>query len=118
MYLDLLKNEIGNLKDQIQSYEKFSSHFTQATKLRIEAFQDNCEFLTEPKKNPKNVDLTTTLEIGSDDAFTNIIHTEDTSLEQLSYTFTSTGTFYWRVVANDEAGNNGSYSAVHEITIQ
>ena len=65
-----------------------------------------------------NSPLTTTLEIGSDDAFTNIIHTEDTSLEQLSYTFTSTGTFYWRVVANDEAGNNGSYSAVHEITIQ
>ncbi len=65
-----------------------------------------------------NSPITTTIEIASDAAFTNIIHTEETSLVELSYTFTTIGTYFWRVIAKDEAGNIGNYSSTQEITVE
>ncbi|WP_396591864.1 hypothetical protein [Allomuricauda sp. R78024] len=58
-----------------------------------------------------------TIEIASDQSFNTIILSNTGTSEQFSTTFTSAGTFYWRVYGEDEAGNKGDESAPRSFTI-
>jgi hypothetical protein len=58
-----------------------------------------------------------TLQIATSQNFTNIVHTATTSTTTLPYTFTSAGTYYWRVKASDALGNQGAYNNSYKIQI-
>lgn len=50
--------------------------------------------------------ITYTVEFSTDAAFSTIYASTFSSTTSASYTFTELGTFYWRIIANDEAGNS------------
>jgi len=58
-----------------------------------------------------------TIEISSDENFTTIILTDTNSNDRFLNTFSTSGTFYWRVRGEDEAGNVGDYSSSGTFTI-
>ncbi|PCH68427.1 MAG: hypothetical protein COC06_09515 [Bacteroidales bacterium] len=49
--------------------------------------------------------------------FTSIEKEEELKAKTVSYTFSSTGTYYWRVKAVDKAGNESYYSSANSLTI-
>ncbi|MDO5968998.1 hypothetical protein Q4Q35_04185 [Flavivirga aquimarina] len=62
--------------------------------------------------------ITNTIEIASDVNFNSIIHSANTENNTVQYTFTSTGTYYWRIKAIDAAGNESDYSIVRSIIVE
>ena len=63
-------------------------------------------------------EITSVVEIASDDNFANILLTEsDNTANTFSYTPTSTGSYYWRVIGTDAASNEGEYSDTGVFTV-
>lgn len=62
-------------------------------------------------------DVSFTLQIYSDQDLTSLVEEKETSLKNYDYTFSETGTYYWRVMASDEAGNESAYSSSYSFTI-
>ncbi len=62
--------------------------------------------------------ITSVIEFATTNNFNTLFDSIETSNNQLNYTFTTTGIFYWRVKAYDSAGNTGIYSTVRQITIE
>lgn len=62
--------------------------------------------------------ITNVLEISTTSNFASLFDVVEITENQTSYNFTSTGIYYWRVNAKDEAGNIGLFSEVREITIE
>lgn len=50
------------------------------------------------------------IEIASDENFNTIVATDTNANDEFTFTFTSVGTYYWRVGGTDEAGNVGDQS--------
>nr|WP_321234623.1 hypothetical protein [uncultured Psychroserpens sp.] len=61
---------------------------------------------------------TNTLEISTDINFGTLLLSEDLENNSYQYTFSDLGTYYWRVIIFDAAGNIGDYSAVRSFTIE
>jgi len=63
--------------------------------------------------------VTTTIEISSDINFLNtIVYQNNITTDSLEHTFSTAGDYWWRVLANDEAGNQSvSYLETRKITI-
>lgn len=59
-----------------------------------------------------------TIQIATDQSFSNIVQSDNMSITSYQYTFNSTGDYYWRVKATDMAGNQGSYSSYFKVTVQ
>ncbi|MFP9100750.1 hypothetical protein ACLI09_17000 [Flavobacterium sp. RHBU_24] len=62
--------------------------------------------------------VTYSLQIATDTGFNNIIETANVSTTSYNYTFSNTGTYYWRVRANDQAGNQGAYGSYYKLILQ
>lgn len=62
--------------------------------------------------------ITNVLEIATVNNFNTLFASVETENNQLDYTFTTIGSFYWRVKAYDSAGNVGLYSTVRQIIIE
>lgn len=62
--------------------------------------------------------ITNVLEIATANDFNTLFASVETDNNQLDYTFTTIGSFYWRVKAYDSAGNVGIYSIARQITIE
>ena len=62
--------------------------------------------------------ITNTMEIASDVDFNSVIETFNTANNTHQFTFDSIGTYYWRVKANDAAGNASDNSIVRSIVIE
>ncbi|TRW27534.1 hypothetical protein FMM05_02525 [Flavobacterium zepuense] len=62
--------------------------------------------------------ITFNIQIATDQAFNNIIQSQNISVNNYDYTFTAPGNYYWRVRSTDEAANVGSYSSAFKIEIQ
>jgi len=58
------------------------------------------------------------LEIATDQGFSSIIETATVSISSYQYTFSTSGTYYWRIRAFDTAGNVGAYSTASKIILQ
>ncbi|WP_422349847.1 hypothetical protein [Flagellimonas sp.] len=69
------------------------------------------EFRWDASSDAEGDGITYRIEVSSDDGFSNIIHTD--FLEDTSRTFTleKGRTFYWRVLAEDDAQNQSGFSA-------
>jgi hypothetical protein len=66
-----------------------------------------------------NSPVTSTFEISSDISFTDFSAIPDIDTDSLSYTFPTTGNFWWRVKLVDGVGNQSSfYSTARTITIE
>ena len=61
--------------------------------------------------------ITGTLEISPDENFANIVLTDTNANGQYTNTFSTAGTFYWRVRGEDEAGNIGDYNSTGNFII-
>lgn len=59
-----------------------------------------------------------TIQIATDQGFSNVIQSDTIAVTSYQYTFSSVGTYYWRIRATDLAGNQGSYSSYFQITVQ
>jgi len=57
------------------------------------------------------------IQISDQTDFSSIIQEEEVDNKQLDYTFDKNGTYYWRVMAKDKAGNESSYSQSFSLTI-
>ncbi|MCH2224896.1 MAG: hypothetical protein MK066_09020 [Crocinitomicaceae bacterium] len=62
--------------------------------------------------------ITSTLEVSTDPAFGNIVNGGTVIGSTLDIDLTTIGTYYWRVINNDDAANQSNYSNVHTLTIQ
>ncbi|PXX95185.1 hypothetical protein DF185_22670 [Marinifilum breve] len=62
-------------------------------------------------------DVSFVLQIFSDKDLKTLVAEKSTSLKTYDYTFTETGTYYWRVKAMDEAGNESEYSSSFSFSI-
>lgn len=62
--------------------------------------------------------ITNTIEISSDINFSALINTSNTVNNSYQYTFSSSGSYYWRVKSSDAASNVSDFSNVRSITIQ
>ena len=59
------------------------------------------------------------IEVSMDINFsTQVFSEEDLETNSYQYTFSDTGTYYWKVRISDDAGNVGDYSAVSSFTIE
>ncbi|MAY21695.1 MAG: hypothetical protein CMC74_02845 [Flavobacteriaceae bacterium] len=58
-----------------------------------------------------NSTITSYYEIASDESFTNVIESGNSVATNFDYTFSSIGTYYWRVRGEDDAGNIGAYNS-------
>lgn len=67
---------------------------------------------------PVNAPLKYNIQIASDSGFTDILQTADLTTTSYSYSFSSTGTYYWRVKALDTANNEGNYNSSFKVTVQ
>ena len=65
-----------------------------------------------------NSTITNMIEITNDTNFNNIMHSATTGNNTYQFTFSNSGTYYWRVKAKDKAGNESDYSVVRSITVQ
>jgi len=54
--------------------------------------------------------ITSVYEIASDDSFITIIESGSSIITNFNFTFDTSGTYYWRVRGEDEAGNVGTYN--------
>lgn len=62
--------------------------------------------------------ITAVVEIAMDNNFSNILLTvPDNTTNTFTYTPTITGTYYWRVIGTDAAGNEGEYSTTGIFTV-
>jgi len=61
--------------------------------------------------------ISRTLEISTEDSFVTILFETKLVVDTFNYTFSNTGTFYWRVKAIDSADNESNYSTVRKIII-
>lgn len=62
--------------------------------------------------------ITYTIEISTNQSFSNIIETSGTPTNDYQYTFTTAGDYYWRVKAIDLAGNISAESSYFKITVE
>lgn len=67
---------------------------------------------------PVNAPLKYNIQIASDSGFNSILQTADLTTATYSYSFSSTGTYYWRVKAIDTANNEGNYNSGFKVTVQ
>lgn len=58
-----------------------------------------------------------TIQISNKSDFSSLEKEEEIEVQNYSYTFSSTGSYYWRVKAVDEAGNESYYSQAYSFTI-
>jgi hypothetical protein len=58
-----------------------------------------------------------TIEIYSDQQLKTLLKEDEINSKQYEYTFSETGTYYWRVKAFDEAGNESSFTNAFSFTI-
>lgn len=63
-------------------------------------------------------EITNTIEIASDVDFNTVIHTASTLNNTIQYEFDEAGTYYWRIKATDDAGNQSDYSIVRSIEVE
>jgi len=68
-------------------------------------------------QGPVSSSLTYIIQIATDTSFNSVIHTATTSNTAYQYTFTSENTYYWRVKAVDQSGNQGNYGGYFKIKI-
>ncbi|MDY8138474.1 hypothetical protein [Aquimarina sp. 2201CG5-10] len=61
--------------------------------------------------------ITGTIQIASDENFSNVILTDSNATGSFSNTFDTAGMYYWRVRGEDEAGNVGEYNSTGQINI-
>lgn len=63
--------------------------------------------------------ITSDIQIATDDSFNDVIHTNanDIGTETYSYTFTTAGTYFWRVRGKDDAGNIQDFGEGNQIII-
>nr|WP_320120048.1 hypothetical protein [uncultured Marinifilum sp.] len=62
-------------------------------------------------------DIVFFIQIFSDQNLTTLLDEEELKSKQNEYSFSSTGTYYWRVKALDEAGNESDYTTAYSFTI-
>ncbi len=61
--------------------------------------------------------ISSTLEISTDENFSTILLSDTNDSDEFTNTFTTTGTYYWRVRGDDTAGNNGDNSATGSFSV-
>ncbi len=61
--------------------------------------------------------ISSTLEISTDENFSTILLSDTNDSDEFTNTFTTTGTYYWRVRGADTAGNNGDNSATGSFSV-
>jgi len=59
-----------------------------------------------------------TIEIGDDIDFNTLVITDTTVNNSYQYTFDTSGTYYWRVKAEDAANNTSDYSMVRSVIVE
>ena len=57
------------------------------------------------------------IQVFSDQNMNNLVSEDDVDSKQKEITFSATGTYYWRVKAVDEAGNESQYTDLFHFTI-
>jgi len=62
-------------------------------------------------------DVAFVIQIFSDQDLTTLLEEKELESKQREYTFSATGTYYWRVKATDEAGNESDYTSAFSFTI-
>lgn len=62
--------------------------------------------------------ITNTIEIASDIDFNSVVHSASTVNNTYQYVFSTPETYYWRIIAKDEATNQSDYSIVRSIIVQ
>lgn len=68
-------------------------------------------------ENNELTDVSFVLQIFSDKDLKTLVEEKKTSIKKYDYTFSETGTYYWRVKASDAAGNESAYSSSFSFTI-
>lgn len=61
--------------------------------------------------------ISATIEIASDENFNSLVLSDTGAGEEFTGSFTSAGTFYWRVSGKDEAGNSGAVSEARSFDV-
>ncbi|MBQ4821397.1 hypothetical protein [Aquimarina sp. MMG016] len=63
--------------------------------------------------------ITSTIQIATDQTFNDVIETNSNPLaiDEYTFTFTTAGTYFWRVRGIDDAGNTGDFSDASQIII-
>ncbi|AXT18312.1 hypothetical protein D7030_08370 [Flavobacteriaceae bacterium AU392] len=62
--------------------------------------------------------ITNTFQISTNIDFTTTITSETTENNSIQFEFTTPNTYYWRVRASDESGNESDYSTIRSIIVQ
>lgn len=63
-------------------------------------------------------DIFNTIEIASDISFNTLINSAEIDINSFQYTFSNSGTYYWRVKASDVASNTSDNSIIRTLIIQ
>ncbi|MFD2561881.1 hypothetical protein [Aquimarina rubra] len=61
--------------------------------------------------------ITGTIQIASDENFSNVVLSDSNAAGSFSNTFDTAGTYYWRVRGLDEAGNTGDYNSTGQFNV-